>query len=218
MENVGRLHKDGTFAIAGEINELVPAVVDGLTKFYTLEELLVTGRASTSIMLRYVPDTDTIPEIPDSATGLVYKQDAWTSIDWTAIRCTVDNATKPGTLIVTATDLNPALVRTTAGADSSIIRVKITKVRGTATAARFADTNSGAWGTTVSYDGAASKTFDLPSGPTFTTIYPGFTGSAIGDVYEISFIYVGTGVYASQIPDLSGNFRVSLTTQDIILV
>lgn len=149
-----------------------------------------------------------VPEWPDNAAGTTYFQDVFSTLDgWAGTRCTIDYTTKPGTLIVTATAANPFIYRAQwSGLTGKTIKAKIKMVSGSATHARFSNNTGTIWSQDISYDGLSEKIFScVPSNGWFEAIYPGSTGSANLDVYEISFIYIGDGTYTTKALDASGN-------------
>jgi hypothetical protein len=119
-------------------------------------------------------------------------------------------------MIVTATDANPIVQRIISGLDNQNIRAKVKKISGNATDSKvftiinnlagperfvpYADTNEH-----INYINFGN----LGGAPATGNIYPGYTGSAAGDVYEISFIYIGTGEYLPR-KDATGNYDIQV--------
>jgi len=155
-------------------------------------------------------DMNDVPEIPNDPAGVTYLQDAWATVDgWSAFRCTTDIVTNPGNLRLTATDFNPAISTWDASWAGKSIRVKIKIISGVATQARLYITNFPSYEKIIDYDtsGEAIGDWYIPIDAIGEMgISPGYTGSAVSDVYEIDFIYIGTGAYlADSLIDNSGN-------------
>jgi hypothetical protein len=112
-------------------------------------------------------------------------------------------------MIVTATDSFPGIQRSVTGFTNKQVRLKIKKISGLALESMIL-TSSGALTDILFYDGKVEHIHDyfITSGATGNLgLYPGYIGSAAGDVYEISFIYIGTGEYLPR-KDATGNHLI----------
>jgi hypothetical protein len=151
----------------------------------------------------------TLPEYPDNAAGTTYLGRNFTGsgspLDgWTATGCTL--STSGGNLIVTATASFPRIVRTVTA--ERTVRFRVRRIAGIATNSRITNTTGTVYENTVLYDSTNTHIHDFYIGAGATgelRIIPGSAGSAAGDVYEISFIYIGDGTYSSRLLDASGN-------------
>jgi len=146
-----------------------------------------------------------IPEYPDNLAGTTYINNNFTHADgWTATRCTLSYS--GGKMIVTATDITPLLTRSVTASKAYI--VKITRISGSATTSRINNSSGTVYleEKTFPSSGEHIQNTYIGAGATgVINIFPGFAGSQAGDVYEISFIYIGDGTYDTQLLDQSGN-------------
>jgi hypothetical protein len=144
-----------------------------------------------------------LPEYPDNVAGTTYLGRNFIAADgWTATNCTLSYSS--GKMIVTATATNPSISRAVTAEKS--VRFKFRKLTGNATASRIANSIAVLYGETKTYDDTGFHDFYIGAGATGNlVIYPGFTGSASGDTYEIELIYIGDGTYSSLALDASGN-------------
>lgn len=147
----------------------------------------------------YYPALELSP-YPDDPAGTTYIQDAWATVDgWTLTRCTADFTTTPGKMRITATDINPAVSRTISVANKTL-RYRVKKISSASTYSRIAQTIAPAFGNNKTYD-TDEIIHDTYTDATITgtnlVFYPGGnTGvSVAGDIFEIDFIYIGTGKY-----------------------
>jgi len=157
---------------------------------------------------------DDLPEIPDDPAGVTYLNDNFTDADgWSPIRCTLSYSN--GKMIVTATDANPYISRSITGLNDKHIRVEFKKISGAATNSRVLVIIGGNPEPAIYVDYDTNEqindvnTGDLGGSPSSINLYPGYTGSAAGDVYEISFIYIGTGEYLPR-KDATGNYDIQV--------
>jgi hypothetical protein len=179
-----------------------------------LGQLYSWGGASWALKNAVVPTGEiahytgsSLPDIPDNAAGTLYLQDAWATTDsYTPARCTL--AVSGGKLIVTATAANPNIYRPIPGFPGKTIIAKIKKVSGASLQATI--TNSGAvvYSSTHSHNGNIfslhSMYYPADAGG-YVSIYLGDGNTVSGDIFEVDFIYVGTGAYDTQLIDNSGN-------------
>jgi len=178
------------------IDDYVPIVQSGVTK-KTSSKLIAPIRVSDENSIAYYSMDDSASEYPDGTP--VYFQDAWSTVDgWMA------NANGPLT-IVTPGYLRVATNQTYAykaiGSDGNLFRVKVKAVTGGAscvllTAPLFAAIAASpvlAAGETAIIEGI------LPAG--VTAIYVGKSLYA----WDIDWVYVGDGSYATLLSDDSGN-------------
>jgi hypothetical protein len=149
--------------------------------------------------------SQTLPEYPDNAAGTTYFNGNFTAADgWTAGDCTLSYSN--GKLIMTATAANPRIFR--AVTESKTYRVKIKRVIGNGLASRINNSGGTLYSNDKTYPSSGEHTHDFFIGAGASanvSIYGAITGSAAGDIYEISFIYIGDGTYSSRLLDASGN-------------
>jgi hypothetical protein len=148
---------------------------------------------------------DKTPEIPDDVSGVTYLNNrTFTTADgWTASNCTLSYSN--GRMILTATAANPSITRAVTA--SRMVEVRGRKVSGAATASKVSNSTGTVFTETKTYiSNTFLHSFYIGSGATGNIqIFPGSTASASGDVYEIDFIYIGTGLYSTRTIDRSGN-------------
>jgi len=188
--------------------DFVPLVQGSVTKKANINVIRRKPQTALSNGLICAPKAN-IPEYPDNVAGTTYFNGNFTGsgspLDgWTATGCTLSTA--GGNLIVTATASFPRIVRTVTA--ERTVRFRVRRIAGIATNSRITNTTGTVYENTVLYDSTNTHIHDFYIGAGATgelRIIPGSAGSASGDVYEIEFIYIGTGLYDSLALDASGN-------------
>lgn len=150
---------------------------------------------------------DTVPSYPDDPAGVTYLNDkTFTTADgWTATRCTLSYS--GGKMIVTATGAAPLLTRPVTA--SRLVVVVFRKLSGNAISSNLSNSSGMIYAEEKGYiaDNKLIHSFYIGAGATGDLrFYPGATGSASGDVYEVETIYIGTGAYLSDVKDKNSNF------------
>lgn len=149
---------------------------------------------------------DGIPLIPDNVAGATYvnNKNFTTADGWAAYNCAISYAN--GKMILTATGTNPGITRAVTASKTVIVAFR--KISGNATNSIIANTTGTIYSSTKSYTISDKQIHSMYIGAGATGllgINVGVTGSASGDVYEIDFIYIGTGAYDTPALDRSGN-------------
>jgi uncharacterized repeat protein (TIGR02543 family) len=147
---------------------------------------------------------ESLPDMPDNAAGKIYGNENFTDADgWTAYDCTLSYSN--GKMIITGTAAQARIVRALSTFVGKYILVKIRKIAGAATNTMLF-CSFGGYDTVEYTTDEIYHAWVIPSGATGNlAIICGYTDAAAGDVYEISFIYIGTGARDTHPQDSSGN-------------
>jgi len=165
-----------------------------------------------SLMAYY--SCDTLPEIPDNAAGTTYLSNWASTVDgWTSSSATL--SVSGSKLIATATATTVAIVRSSLTSTTNRnIRIKYKSPR-TGTVNLYG-TVGGTPNTLIrafSYSVAnVDMILDYFIAGALTAIYTSQAGITVGDVIELSFSYVGSGLYDTLLLDSSGNARNATVT------
>lgn len=207
----------GEFVVVTNSSKYSIRVGDGVKRFLSLpssQEFLnisdVNDIIKSPVSMANIISSHTgdgVPRYPDNPAGTTYLQDNWATVDgWEALRCTI--YVSNGKLIITTTDINPVISKPLAVAGKSVI-VKIKKQSATATISTLRANGSPDYYYSKTYGSNIEhiQSEYFPSDSTANmTIYPGGNNglSVAGDVFEIDFIYVGTGANLTPVFDRAG--------------